>query len=232
MKTVYNVLAVFCFIPIFWALWDQNLSEWVLQAAKLDRKVLGIEILPEQIQTANPFFLLVFIPIFNYWIYPFLDKRGIKTTPLRRIGTGLVLTAISFIVIALIQTKVDAGQHPWVMWQVLAYIILAAAEVLVSITGLEYAYTQASRSMKSTMIAIWLLTTALGNLFTALVNQSIATGGFFSQFKGAGYYWFFTGLLGVFIVIYLVVSPFIKQKEEDEVLALIDDEQILYVLND
>lgn len=213
VKTVYNVLAVFAFIPIFWALWDQNLSEWVLQATKMDRHILGINLLPEQIQTVNPFFLLVFIPIFNYWLYPFLDKHGIKTTPLRRIGAGLVLLALSFVVIALLQSRIDAGGQPSIWWQILAYAILAAAEVLVSITGLEYAYTQASKSMKSTMIAIWLLTTALGNLFTALVNRSISNGGFFAQFKGADYYWFFIGLLCFFIILYLLVSPKIKVRE-------------------
>lgn len=224
VKTVYNVLAVFAFIPIFWALWDQNLSEWVLQATKMDRHILGINLLPEQIQTVNPFFLLVFIPIFNYWLYPFLDKKGLKTTPLRRIGAGLVLTAISFVIIALIQTSIDGGATPAIGWQVLAYAILAAAEVLVSITGLEYAYTQASKSMKSTMIAIWLLTTALGNLFTALVNRSISTGGFFAQFKGADYYWFFIGLLCLFIVVYLFVSPRIKERQETDAIPLIQPE--------
>lgn len=224
VKTVYNVLAVFAFIPIFWALWDQNLSEWVLQATKMDRHILGINLLPEQIQTVNPFFLLVFIPIFNYWLYPFLDKKGLKTTPLRRIGAGLVLTAISFVIIALIQTSIDGGATPAIGWQVLAYAILAAAEVLVSITGLEYAYTQASKSMKSTMIAIWLLTTALGNLFTALVNRSISTGGFFAQFKGADYYWFFIGLLCLFIVVYLFVSPRIKERQETDAISLIQPE--------
>jgi POT family proton-dependent oligopeptide transporter len=214
VKTVYNVLAVFAFIPIFWALWDQNLSEWILQATKMDRHILGIDLLPEQIQTVNPFFLLLFIPVFNYWVYPFLDKKGLKTTPLRRIGAGLVLTVFSFIIIALLQERIDIGDHPSVWWQILAYAILAAAEVLVSITGLEYAYRQASKSMKSTMIAIWLLTTALGNLFTALVNRSISNGGFFAQLKGADYYWFFIGLLSCFIIVYLFVSPRITERKE------------------
>ncbi|OWK68795.1 MFS transporter [Pedobacter sp. AJM] len=224
VKTVYNVLAAFAFIPIFWALWDQNLSEWVLQATKMDRHILGIQFLPEQIQTVNPFFLLLFIPIFNYWLYPFLDKKGLKTTPLRRIGAGLVLLAVSFTIIALIQTSIDKGASPSIVWQILAYAVLAAAEVLVSITGLEYAYTQASNSMKSTMIAIWLLTTALGNLFTALVNRSISSGGFFAQFKGADYYWFFIGLLGIFIVVYFFVSPRIKERQETEVIPVIQPE--------
>ncbi|MDB5121632.1 MAG: family transporter [Sphingobacteriales bacterium] len=224
IKAVWRVMSVFAFIPIFWAMWDQNLSEWVLQATKLDRHMFGYELLPEQIQTVNPIFLLLFIPIFTYWVYPFLDKIGLKTTPLRRIGAGLILTALSFVVIAILQTWIDNGEHPSVWWQILAYIILSAGEVLVSITGLEYAYTQAPKSMKSTMSAIWLLTVALGNLFVAGINTSISNGGFFAQLEGASYYWFFVGLISAFILVYLFVSPRLKERSyitdpDDEILV-------------
>lgn len=214
VKTVYNVLIVFSFIPIFWALWDQNLSEWVLQATKLDLNILGIQLLPEQVQTFNPGFLLVWIPLLSYLIYPAVERAGIRVTPLRKIGAGLIMLAISFVIIALLQARVDAGSHPSVGWQILAYAILACAEVLVSVTGLEYAYTQASQSMKSTMVALWLLTTSLGNLFTALVNRQIAKqDGFWGQLSGAKYYWFFVALLSVFILAYIIITPKLKERE-------------------
>ncbi|WP_214070987.1 POT family MFS transporter [Mucilaginibacter sp. dw_454] len=231
VKAVYRVMAVFIFAPIFWAMWDQNLSEWVLQAEKLDRHInLGFTsftVLAGQVQTANPIFLLSFIPLFTYFIYPFLDRIGIKTTPLRRLGAGLALTALSFVIIAFVQQGVDAGQHPSVWWQIFAYVVLSAAEVLVSITGLEYAYTQAPKSMKGTMSAIWLLTVAAGNLFDALINGNIASGGFFAQFHGASYYWLFVGICTAFLVIYLFIAPRLKERsyiehpeaEVDEVIA-------------
>jgi POT family proton-dependent oligopeptide transporter len=216
VKAVYRVMAVFIFAPIFWAMWDQNLSEWVLQAEKLDRHInLGFTsftVLAGQVQTANPIFLLSFIPIFTYFVYPYLDKIGIKATPLRRIGAGLALTALSFVIVALVQQQVDAGGHPSVWWQILAYVVLSAAEVLVSITGLEYAYTQAPKSMKGTMSAIWLLTVAAGNLFDALVNGNISKGGFFSRFVGADFYWLFVGICTVFLVVYLFISPRLKER--------------------
>jgi POT family proton-dependent oligopeptide transporter len=212
IKAAYRVIAVFSFIPIFWAMWDQNLSEWILQAVKLDRHVFGYELLPQQTQTVNPFFLLLLIPVYNYVIYPFFDRLGIKTTPLRRIGGGLVLMALTFVIIALVQTEVDKGLHPTIWWHILAYFMLAAAEVMVSVTCLEYAYTQAPPSMKSTMGAVWLLTIAVGNVFTALVNRSISTNGFFASLTGASYYWFFIGLMTAIILIFLVVSPRIKEK--------------------
>ena len=212
VKAVYRVLIVFSFVPGFWALWDQCLSEWVLQARDLDLHAFGKEWLPEQVQTVNPFFLLTMIPIFNYGVYPFFEKIGIKTTLLRRFGAGLFLTALSFVVIAMIQERIDAGQHPSVWWQILAYAILAAGEVLVSITGLEYAYTYSPPSMKSTMTAIFYLTVTVGNLFVSMVNNSIANQGFFAQLEGATYYWFFCGLMAVFAVVFMLVSGRMKEK--------------------
>lgn len=214
IKAAYRVITVFSFIPLFWAMWDQNLSEWVLQAGKLDRHIFGYELLPQQIQTVNPFFLLLLIPVFNYLIYPFLERIGIKTSPLRRIGAGLVLMAFTFVVIALVQTGVDKGLHPTIWWQVFAYFFLAAAEVMVSVTCLEYAYTQSPASMKSTMGAVWLLTIAIGNVFTAMINRSISNHGFFSSLKGATYYWFFIGLMGLVILRYLFISPGIKEHKQ------------------
>jgi len=90
-------------------------------------------------------------------------------------------------------------------------VFLAAAEVMVSITCLEYAYTQSPASMKSTMGAIWLLTIAVGNIITALINRSISNHGFFASLNGANYYWFFIGLMTLVIIIYLIVSPRIKE---------------------
>jgi POT family proton-dependent oligopeptide transporter len=217
IKAVYRVMAVFFFALAFWAVWDQNLSEWVLQAAKMNRTLyigsFHFTMLAGQVQTFNPVFLLIFIPLFNYWLYPYLDSIGLKTTPLRRLGAGLVLTALSFVIIALIQTNVDHGGHPTIWWQIFAYVILSAAEVLVSITGLEYAYTHSPKSMKSTMTAIWLLVVALGNIITAEVNSNIANKGFLaSRLVGANYEWFFVGFIMVFVVVFMFVSPHLKER--------------------
>lgn len=232
IKAVYRVMAVFFFALGFWAVWDQNLSEWVLQADKLNRYVplgiydfnlfghhhwdLNITVLPGQVQTFNPIFLLIFIPIFNYWIYPFFDKIGLKTTPFRRFGAGLFLTAASFAIIAWMQGQIDNHVTLSMWWQVLAYVILSAAEVLVSITGLEYAYTHAPKSMKSTMTAIWLLVVAVGNELTAMVNGNIANHGIFEKYlhgsDNANYYWFWVIFIMAFVVVFIFVAPHMKQR--------------------
>jgi proton-dependent oligopeptide transporter, POT family len=208
-----RVLVVFMFIPLFWALWDQNLSEWVLQANKLDLKLWeGTSLLAAQVQVANPIFLVSFLPIFTYVIYPFFEKIGITPTPLRKIGTGLFLTGASFVIIAQIQEVIDAGGHPSVWRQIFAYLILAWGEILVWVTCLEYAYTNSPKYMKSTMGAIGLLTVSLGNYLVSLMNKSIAEKGFFAQYTGASYYWFFVKLMFIEAIIFMLVAKFIKEK--------------------
>lgn len=212
VQAVYRILMIFAFTPIFWALWDQNLAEWVLQAKKLDLTVFGYTLFAEQVQTFNPIFLVSMIPVMTYGIFPLFEKMGLTPTPLRKIGAGLLLTAITFVIIALLQESIDKGGHPSVWWQILAYLILAIAEILVSITCLEYAYTHSPKSMKSTMSALYLLTISIGNYFDSLVNKSIANNGFFAQYTGARYYWLFIGIISVFFVLYLFVAKRLPEK--------------------
>lgn len=212
IKAVWRVLAVFAFIPVFWALWDQSQSEWVVQATKMDLNFLGIEWQAEQISFVNAAFILAFIPLFSFVIYPLLEKMGIRVTPLRRIGAGFVLTALSFVIVAITQGWIDAGERPNISWQILAFVVLTAGEVLISITGLEYAYTQAPPSMKSTIMACWLITVTLGNLIVSVIQNNIKDGGFFAQFHGADFFWLFTGICAVTAVAFMIVSPRIKER--------------------
>ncbi len=215
MKAVWRVMSVFAFIPVFWGMWDMNQSEWALQADKLDLNlgIFGIKLLASQVQAANAIFLLLMIPVFNYGVYPLVEKMGIKLTSLRKIGAGLFVTALSFVIIALLQRQVELGMHPSVWWQIFAYLLLSAAEVMVSITGLEYAYTQSPPAMKSTMTAIWYLTYSVGTFFTTIINVGRSKGGMFYAFAdNEKYFWLFVGIMLFFFVLFLFVSPRITEK--------------------
>jgi len=78
-----------------------------------------------------------------------------------------------FAISAMLQEWIDEGQRPSVFWQVLAYLILTASEIMVSITALEFAYTQSPRKMKSFVMAVFLVSVAVGNFFTMGVNRFI-----------------------------------------------------------
>ncbi len=276
VRALVNLSPLFLlFVPMFWAIFDQTGSAWVLQADRMDREFLGISWLPSQIQAVNPFLILLGIPFFTYVIYPAVGKV-VEPRPLRKIGFGLFLTAVAFGTSAWIEVGIQSNSEqaaaaiwtevggegdapklvdtikearstleeggatpqeaevviqshltemPNVGWQFLAYIILTAAEILVSIVCLEFAYTQAPRRMKSFIMGVYFLGVSLGNVFVSLVNVVLEaikdpeTGS--TPLDGANYYWFFTGLMAVISVLFVIWSQFYKgrvyiQGDDDE----------------
>ena len=104
-RALLNLTPLFLlFVPMFWAIFDQSGSAWVIQADQMNRD-LGIVWDPAQIQFVNPIMILCGIPIFTYVVYPFFGKF-MKVTPLRKIGVGLFLTAGSFAVSGLVETSI------------------------------------------------------------------------------------------------------------------------------
>ena len=143
-----KLLPLFLFIALFWALYDQTGSSWVLQAEHMNLNFMGITWLESQIQAINPILILIYIPLFTFLVYPLVHKV-FPLTPLRKIGLGLFLMAAGFGLSAVVQGWIDGGGRPSVAWQFFAYCIVTAAEIMVSITGLEFSYAQAPKKMKS-----------------------------------------------------------------------------------
>jgi dipeptide/tripeptide permease len=74
-----------------------NFARWIFQARQMDRDVFGQQLDADQIPFLNPAMVLVFIPLFDYAIYPGVKRCGLSLTPLRRMSAGLFLTALSFV---------------------------------------------------------------------------------------------------------------------------------------
>ena len=177
LRAILRLCSIFAFVVIFWALFDQIGTLWQIQARSLDRVlpdwiplIGGSEMLAAQVSAIwNPLFILLLIPVFSYIIYPFFSQF-FEVTPLRKIGFGLWVMGFAFTLVALLQERIDLGESPNMGWQILACLLLTGSEVLVSITCLEFAYTQAPKEMKSFVMAIFLLTVSLGNYFTSAVK--------------------------------------------------------------
>lgn len=109
-RAIKNLSPLFLlFVPMFWAIFDQTGGAWVIQADQMNRSFLGVNWLPSQIQFINPVMILIGIPIFTYGLYPLMGKF-FTVTPLRKIGIGLVLTACSFFVSALVEQPIQDKQ--------------------------------------------------------------------------------------------------------------------------
>ena len=194
LQAIWRLMPIFIFSAFFWSLYDQTGSAWVLQAKHMDRHWMGIEWLPSQIQVVNPFLIMVLIPIFSYGIYPGIEKFY-PLTPLRKIALGFFITVLAFVLSAQIELQIAKGLRPNIIWQLLAFVVMTSAEVMVSITCLEFSYTQAPRALKSIVMALFLLSVSLGNAFTSLVNFFIQNEDGSAMLEGASYYWFFAGVM-------------------------------------
>jgi POT family proton-dependent oligopeptide transporter len=211
LSAIARLGALYAFVAIFWSLYDQTSSAWILQAKNMNRTMFGFTPDAAQTHTLNPILILLFMPMFEYWIYPAIEKV-FPLNALRKVSIGFFLTALAFVVSAIIETWISAGERPHFAWQALAYAIMTGAEVMVSITCLEFSYTQAPPKMKSLLMAVNLLSVSLGNLFTAAVNWYFRSPSGESTLTGANYYWFFCGVMLVTAVAFIFFAMRFRER--------------------
>lgn len=170
VRAVIRVLPFFACVSAFWSLFDQKASTWIIQAQAMQLPNISWFKDASQMQAVNPALVMLLIPLNNVALYPLLRKLGVEPTPLRRMTGGIFFAGISWIVIGSLQLQIDGGQRLSILLQLVPYVILTFGEVLVSATGLEFAYSQAPAKMKSTLMSFWSLSSTVGNLWVLLVN--------------------------------------------------------------
>ena len=177
VRAVLRIMIVFALVTPFWSLFDQKASTWIVQANSMTQtmSLFGNQFtfLPAQMQALNPLMVMILIPFNNMVLFPLIARMGIEVTALRRMTTGIAFTALAWVVIGVIQSSMDAGTPTSMAWQILPYAILTMGEVLVSATGLEFAYSQAPPSMKGTIMSLWYLAITVGSLWVLIVNASV-----------------------------------------------------------
>jgi len=157
-----------CALPIFWTLYDQQGSVWVVQAYDMARRGW---IQPEQVGVFNPIFILLLLPFFDTIVYPSLERHLGKaaTSPTSRIKAGMVFAAVAFFVAA----GVDASLPLNILWQLPQIFLISVAEILVCVTGLEYSYAQAPPAYRALVTSAYLLTTAVGDALAGILYAAL-----------------------------------------------------------
>lgn len=161
---------VFLFYPVYWLVYGQMTSNFIAQAGQMNTYSIPNDIM----SNIDPITLLLFIPIVEKKLYPWLRSRGYSFGPLARIFTGFLCAALAMVWACGVQVFIYRGQADTkidevgvenlvsVFWQVPAYIFIAFSEILASVTGLEYAFLNAPKTMKSLVMSVFLVTNAGG----------------------------------------------------------------------
>jgi POT family proton-dependent oligopeptide transporter len=211
-RAVGRIFLVFLTVPVFFALYNQVNTTWVLQGEKMTPfHVGGFKVDGERMQAVGSILVMIWVPILTYLVYPLCEKLGLRPTALRRMGFGMVLGGITYVISGWMQARIDGGETLSLAWQLVPYIVLVAGEVLVSATGLEYAFEEAPKTMRSMMMSLWLLTIAGGHFLIALFTNLNAN---YVKASGAKELYFYAGLMFVVSLIFMGIARWVgKQKQ-------------------
>jgi POT family proton-dependent oligopeptide transporter len=182
----------------------------VLQGEKMTPfSVLGYKMDGERIQSIGALLVMIWVPIMTLGLYPLAQRLGLRPTALRRMGTGMVLGAISFFICGWIQSRMDAGQTMSLAWQVVPYIVLEAGEVMVSATALEFAFSQAPPRMKSIIMSFWLMTIAGGHFLVAVFTNLNSR---YVHAQGASEFFFYATLMVVVAAVFIFLATRYRER--------------------
>jgi dipeptide/tripeptide permease len=123
--------------------------------------------------TLNPLTIILLIPLCTQYIYPFiLNTLRLPFPPVTRITAGFALASLSMACASILQFAIYhyPPKSLSIGWQVPLYPLLAASEIMASITGLELAYSEAPEKMKSLIMSLFLLTSAGGSVLGVIVS--------------------------------------------------------------
>ncbi len=181
-----RICGLFLFVAVFWALFDQHASSWMQQGGAMERRVGRFEILKEQMTAANPVLVMLLLPFSSRVLQPLMAQWGFRTDAFFWMRLGMWIAAVAFVVVAGLQWLLDHGAMVHILWQLLGYVLMTLAEVLVSVTSLEFAYRQAPHGHKSLVMGVWCLAIAVGNAGTAIAAllSGLSLFGFFLSFAG------------------------------------------------
>uniref|UniRef100_H2Y3X5 Major facilitator superfamily (MFS) profile domain-containing protein n=1 Tax=Ciona savignyi TaxID=51511 RepID=H2Y3X5_CIOSA len=178
-------------------------SRWTLQALQLDGTWGSFYMKPDQMDVVNPLLIISLIPLFEVTLYPLLRHYKINFSPIRKMTVGLLLAGLSFVFAAALQFAIDVSDmnpnNINIAWMLPQYFVITVGEVFLSITGLEFSYTQAPPSMKSVMTR-WLLTVSMGSVIVLVIAKSKMIA------RQAHEFLFFAALIGVATIIFALLA--------------------------
>ena len=145
-----------------------------------------INILPQQFQQFNPFFVVALTPV-SMAVFGALAKKGKEPSSPRKIGMGMIVAALGFLILVVCsfplaspyELKEQGGVSSTLVspnWLISTYFVLTFAELLLSPIGISFVTKVAPPKYKGMMMGLWFCVTAIGNYLTSVIARIWGTG--------------------------------------------------------
>ncbi|XP_031741542.1 protein NRT1/ PTR FAMILY 5.10 isoform X2 [Cucumis sativus] len=233
-KAVLRIFPVWITVLVFAIVFAQDSTFFTKQGATIDRSIRSGFIIPAAaLDSFVPLSIVIFITIYDLLFVPIARAfTGLQSgiTTLQRIGTGLVVSAFSMLVAAMVERKRlrVADEHGLVdrpdiiipmsfWWLVPQYTLFGLAEVFTLVGLQEFFYDQVPTDLKSMGLAFYTSVLGMGSILSSLLVSFIdeVTGGsdqnswFSNNLNKAHldyFYFLLSGLSVVAFVAFLFVS--------------------------
>ncbi|XP_060577715.1 solute carrier family 15 member 4-like [Ruditapes philippinarum] len=187
VKAVLRVIPVFILVIVYWAVYSQMSTSLFLQSERMNISVGDAKLPAAMLNIFNTLIILILIPIMDRIVYPLLAKYGKSPTHLQRIGIGMVLAALAMLYAGMMEIirKNDIRDNGYITQtlskdefnaskltmfaQIPEFAFIGSSEVFASISGLEFAYTQAPQFMQGLIMGLFLMTSGLGSYLASLI---------------------------------------------------------------
>ncbi|XP_055834293.1 protein NRT1/ PTR FAMILY 4.5-like [Solanum dulcamara] len=209
----------------------------IQQSMTMNRKIKNFEIPGPSMPVIPQLFQLVLIPVYDRIFVPIARKfTGIPSgiRQLQRIGIGLVISAVSMAVAAVVERhrKSVAIEHNMVdsasplpmsvFWLGYQFVIFAIAEILTLIGLMDFFYAESTSGMKSLSMAITWSSLAFGYFTSSVVVSVInkVSGGWLAnnnlnRDKLDYFYWLLAGVSVLNFGFYLLCASWYKYKKPE-----------------
>ncbi|GMI89814.1 hypothetical protein like AT1G22540 [Hibiscus trionum] len=195
-KAIIRLAPIWATCLIYAIVFAQSSTFFTKQGATMDRSITtSFEIPAASLQSFVSLSIVVFIPVYDRIFVPLaraLTGKPAGITMLQRIGTGMVISAISMVFAALVEMQrlKIAEEHGLVdkpnvivpmsvWWLVPQYVLFGLADVFTMVGLQEFFYDQVPNELRSVGLALYLSIFGVGSFLSSFLISTIenVTGG-------------------------------------------------------
>ncbi|HEY9049225.1 MAG TPA: oligopeptide:H+ symporter [Ohtaekwangia sp.] len=167
-KKVFAIFLMFLITTMFYTGYEGQGSSLNLFADRYTDRDLGGFIMPASwLQSAPPFFVILFVPVFT-WLWSILAKRKLNPITPVKLALGLIFMGIGYLIMIGASEIVFRGEKPLPTWLVMTYMLHTFGEICLYPIGLSGVTKLSPKRLVGQMMGVFFMALALGNLFAGL----------------------------------------------------------------